>query len=84
MPFDGPVHVHFEIVFPTKLQKDVHNYTEAVYDGLEGVAYLNDQQAVEWSGKLVGYSKERAGITVTITPVELLIREQLQQELLLP
>ena len=79
--FEGPVDVQFRIVFPTRRQTDPHNYMEVILDGLEGVAYLNDQQARTGGWCLVGYSKDEARIEVIVSPVSPSILEQLQQEL---
>jgi Holliday junction resolvase RusA-like endonuclease len=66
-PLEDDVKVDFYMVMPSRNQRDPQNYMEVIFDGLEGVAYLNDKQAKQGEYYLIGYDRANARIVVDVS-----------------
>ena len=72
-PYEGDVNVNFYMYPPSGNQRDPHNYMEVVLDGLEGVAYLNDQQGKNGSWHFMGTDRQNPRMIIDVSPAPLLL-----------
>lgn len=49
-PLTGPVSVRLWLSLPDGRKRDAHNLQKALLDAMEGLAFENDFQVVDWSG----------------------------------
>lgn len=46
-PFEGPLKVELELVFPNHIRRDIDNYSKGILDGLNHKAFIDDSQIQE-------------------------------------
>ncbi|MCH5374817.1 MAG: RusA family crossover junction endodeoxyribonuclease [Planctomycetes bacterium] len=69
-PFEGPVEMVGVCWFPDRRRRDIHNYIQAIADGLEGICYANDNQVKRLVWEFGGVDKDEPRIEITVTPTE--------------
>lgn len=68
-PYDEPVAVTILLWEPTGHHRDISNYTQIIYDGLEGVVYTDDYHINYASVGRAGIDRDIPRAVVYIAPI---------------